>query len=107
MKKYLLGICAVVLAIAFTAFSSFKENTKKSNYDITVRYLQGSSWSSTNELLPDAQTSSGCPEGAAAICAEFYDINHLNFSGSTVTGIKNMPGSSDPYPPDAVLRYVQ
>jgi hypothetical protein len=105
MKKYFMGMGAIAFAIAFITLSSFRENPGKSNSEITVRFVQNASWSTSDELLSDAELSSGCPEGVEEICAEFYDINHLNFSGSNVSGIKNMPGTTDPYPPDAVLRY--
>ena len=112
MKKYLLGICAIALAIAFSNFTVYTNNSKikakYENYSPTVRFFDAvsSTWSSTDEDILDAITSSGCPDGTAAVCATFYDINHLNFDQSgAVTSIKTDPLTGQPYLPDVTRKY--
>ena len=106
MKKYLLGTIAIVLAISFVTLSAFSESRKKVSYEPTVRYFQSGTWSSSDELLSDAEVSSGCPFGNASECASFYDINHLNLTSNPIT-VKTDPMTGQPYQPDEILKYDQ
>jgi len=106
MKKYLLGTIAIVLAISFVTLSAFSESRKKVTYEPTVRFFQSGTWSSSDELLSDAEVSSGCPFGNASECASFYDINHLNLTSNPIT-VKTDPMTGQHYQADEVLRYDQ
>jgi hypothetical protein len=106
MKKYLLGTIAIVLAISFVTLSAFSESRKKVTYEPTVRFFQSGTWSSSDETLTDAEVSSGCPNGTAAECARFYDINHLNLTTNPIT-VKTDPMTGQPYQPDEILKYDQ
>ena len=81
MKKYLLGIIAIFLAICFTAFT-VKE--KKENNSIKTSYV----WhkfnpAGTAELSPvvtftgtsdEAKVAFACPDGASVNCARAYTM---------------------------------
>jgi hypothetical protein len=106
MKKYLLGIVAIVMAISFVTLSAFSENRKSTKLEPTVRFFQSGVWSTSNESLSTAEVSSGCPDGTGQECARFYDINHLNLTTSPIT-VKTNPVTMQPYDPDLILDYEQ
>jgi hypothetical protein len=56
MKKYLLGIFAVVMAIGFSAFTNVKEKT------VDHYYLDGATW----KTVPSSITV--CPSGSSTQC---------------------------------------
>jgi hypothetical protein len=56
MKKYLLGIFAVVMAIGFSAFTNSKESV------VDFYYLDGANW----EVVPTGITV--CPSGTVTQC---------------------------------------
>lgn len=82
MKKYLLGIFAIVLAIGFSAFTVTDRNT--TNQDDPVYSWHQYDVTGTIELSPvvefpgtetEARTKFKCPSGTPLICARAYDMN--------------------------------
>jgi uncharacterized protein YxeA len=80
MKKYLIGLMAVVLAIGFSAFNGSQEK-KKSDMQQTFTWHKYNP-AGTSELSPvvtfvgtanDAKSAFNCPDGLSVICARAYD----------------------------------
>lgn len=82
MKKYLLGIFAIVLAIGFSSFTV--NNSKKTpQNEVTFRWHQYNA-AGTAELFPVvmvegdeafARQQFECPDGSLKICARAYDLD--------------------------------
>jgi hypothetical protein len=104
MKKYVLGIVAILLAVSFTTLSAFSESRKREKAEQTVRFFKDGAWSTVNETLTDAVQTSNCPDEGGIECARFYDINHLNLTSNPIT-VKTNPATMQPYDPDLILRY--
>lgn len=82
MKKYLLGIFALVMAIGFSAFTVNSSNTSNQNEPV-YRWHQYNS-AGTAELSPvveligtatEARDAFDCPEGTSVNCARAYEMD--------------------------------
>ena len=82
MKKYLLGIFAAIMAIAFSAFTVSSSNPKTGSLDTYVWHKYNAA--GTVELSPivtytgtadGAKTAFGCPDGTSVNCASAYDLD--------------------------------
>ena len=80
MKKYLLGVVAVVMAIVFSAFSVQKDENRESNLQVYTWHMYNTA--GTAELSPvvsftgtepNTRTEFGCSTGGPVICARAYD----------------------------------
>lgn len=94
MKKYFLGIMAMILAVGFSAFTvtSTKINNSKSDTFTWHKFNAAG----TMELSPivtytgtaaGAQSAFGCPEGNTVNCARAYDA----LGNPTVNYVKKVP----------------
>jgi len=81
MKKYLLGISIVLLAVGFSAFTLHKKNSDRQNA-LTDYVWHKYNAAGTAEVSPvetftgtaeGAKTAFGCPNGSTVICARAYD----------------------------------
>ena len=81
MKKYFLGIVAIVLALGFSAFTTMDRKVTKSGSQSFIWHKYNPA--GTAELSPtvwfegtieEASAYFQCPEGNSVFCARAYDV---------------------------------
>ncbi|HUZ58726.1 MAG TPA: hypothetical protein VMU83_08090 [Hanamia sp.] len=90
MKKYFLGIIAVLLAVCFSAFTSIREKTKLTDpywFQISNQYTPGQAVDQADATFlqqsPSAPLGTGC-NGSTYDCVAGFDASQVNSSNQLI-----------------------
>lgn len=75
MKKYLLGLFAVVLAVGFSAFTNSSSNSSEELFWYTFDPQTNTLTSSLGEIQREAAIDETCPDVQGEICAKAYSTD--------------------------------
>lgn len=88
MKKYLTGFVAVLLAISFSAFSSYKTNEANTEVLSSYYWFNGTAYTGF-KTKPAEITASGCNDIVLPLCRVGYNNDDLVDPSHPELGVKS------------------